>query len=192
MKTSSVFAQVRTEADTIRLTLLPPEEAVTRAVKLLEQLTSDPALMQQWANDALARLTETQEPIANLPIAQLDGACSLEVFAWATNAETEIHPHASWTTFRLITGSLVEDRYAAPSEAAGDESAPGRWLWRRVWFDRSDASTLLPHEASRHRLANRGAHPAISLHLYGPVDHPQNNNHRGSLTEHLFGQRRLP
>jgi predicted metal-dependent enzyme (double-stranded beta helix superfamily) len=91
----------------------------------------------------------------------------LGYFFWPPGAATPIHDHTSWGVYACAGGTLLEARYRRLDDGAQPNRAHLRLRWERRWT-RGDCSALRPYAGGIHRLANPGAAPAWSVHLYGP------------------------
>ena len=93
---------------------------------------------------------ETQIPVAS------ERDVDVRVIVWPVGEHERRHPHTDgWTVFVPVRGRLeaLED---APDDKSGRRALPVRV-----------PVTLRPEDAIRHRVANVGSEPALSVHVSG-------------------------
>ena len=83
------------------------------------------------------------------------------LLCWLPGQKTVIHDHGgSWGATRVLTGSLHESLYHWRESASTITRQSGRSV--------KTAQITIENDATIHQVENRGAVPAISLHLYSP------------------------
>jgi predicted metal-dependent enzyme (double-stranded beta helix superfamily) len=152
-----------------KLSGLPTQLAVRRAVSLLAHLVRDPTFLEVEILPLLEEARGAEEDwYVVRSYADKDRSFSLQVFVWPPGTETKIHDHSSWGVFCCVAGSVLEERY----ERLDDGSRPGhahlKKIWQLSWSREDGASSVLPHDGGIHRVGNPGNEVAISVHLYGP------------------------
>ncbi|MBB4738590.1 hypothetical protein BJY16_002049 [Actinoplanes octamycinicus] len=81
------------------------------------------------------------------------------LLTWLPGQQTELHDHGgSAGAFHVFSGTLTEDTVSGPA------SAP-----RVTSRDLGDGAGRRFGTHHVHRIVNRGADPAISIHVYGPA-----------------------
>lgn len=96
----------------------------------------------------------------------LNRPLSAWAFLWAPGASTPIHDHRCWCAAAVMSGRLVEERYALLPEASGAADREVRPL-ARVRLDAGMVSTLEPGVHGIHRIRNASGLPALTVHVYG-------------------------
>ncbi len=123
------------------------------------------ALAQAAAEDTL--LTPAQcEGAANcyrrhLLIADPQGRYAAAALVWQPGQASPVHGHHTWCGYAVLDGALRETLYTW--DEAAEQARPLRTQAREagaVSYVRAGLSAI-------HRLANEGARPAVSLHVYG-------------------------
>lgn len=123
------------------------------------------ALTQAAAEDTL--LTPAQcEGAANgyrrhLLIADPQGRYAAAALVWQPGQASPVHGHRTWCGYAVLDGALRETLYAW--DEATEHAQPLRTQAREagaVSYVRAGLNAI-------HRLANDGARPAVSLHVYG-------------------------
>jgi predicted metal-dependent enzyme (double-stranded beta helix superfamily) len=152
-----------------KLSELPTELALQRAVPLLVHLVKDPTFLEAEILPLLEEATGTAEDwyVAH-SYEGTDHSFSLQVFVWPPSTETKIHDHTSWGVFCCAVGSVFEERYERLDEGSRPDHARLRKIWRLLWSKEDGASSVLPHDGGIHRVGNPSDSLAISVHLYGP------------------------
>jgi hypothetical protein len=145
-----------------------PELGFEDAPTFLARLAGDPAFLATHILPLLAQVVLAREPAIAATFGTREASNCLQVFVWPAGAATPIHDHTSWGAYHCVVGSLLEERYARLDDGAQPNTARLRRQWRRVWNRADGASTVGAYENGIHRVANAGARPAISVHLYGP------------------------
>jgi hypothetical protein len=151
-----------------KLSNLPTQLAVQRAIPFLADLVSEPAFLDA----CVLPLLQTARIIEEWYVAQRcegqDGTYSLQVFVWPPQTRTQIHDHTSWCAYCCVVGSMLEERYERLDNASRLEHARLKKVRRLSWSPEDGASTVLPGDGGIHRVGNPCAETAISVHLYGP------------------------
>jgi predicted metal-dependent enzyme (double-stranded beta helix superfamily) len=162
------MSYTRTIGDWERLWQALPDLAFEDARPFLTRLTSHPAFIMGQILPLLAHVTPAPEPYIAASYGAREASTCLQIFVWPAGATTAIHDHTSWGAYHCVFGSLLEERYARLDDGTQPNTAHLRKLWRRVWRQTDGASTVRPYAGGIHRIANLGARPAVSVHLYGP------------------------
>ncbi|MGH3086058.1 MAG: cysteine dioxygenase [Rubrobacteraceae bacterium] len=143
---------------------LPPEEALPRAVSFLNEMASDPALLETEIMPLLERAEEGWHVARRYD----GGAYSMQIFVWPPGTGTRVHDHSSWGVYRCVSGSIVEERYERLDDGSRLDHARLKREWRLTWSPEDGASTVLPGDGGIHRIVNPFGETAVSIHLYGP------------------------
>ena len=151
-----------------KLSNLPTQLALRRAVPLLAHLARDPAFLDAY----VLPLLQTPRRIEGWYVAHSchgqDGSYSLQIFVWPPKTRTQIHDHTSWGAYLCVAGSVLEERYERLDDGSQLEYAHLKKVWQLSWSKEDGVSTLLPQDEGIHRVGNVGNKTAISVHLYGP------------------------
>ena len=150
-----------------RISGLPTDAALSRAVPLLEELVEDPVFL----GAEIFPLLEEAKGAKNWYVARRyeeKGSYSLQVFVWPAGTGTRVHDHSSWGVYRCVAGSLLERRYRRLDDGSRFEHARLEESWRLAWSPQDGASTVLPGDGGIHSMTNPGDGLSISVHLYGP------------------------
>jgi predicted metal-dependent enzyme (double-stranded beta helix superfamily) len=102
-----------------------------------------------------------------IPLEDMSGGITLQLFLWPAGSWTPIHDHTSWGIYACLAGILLEDRYERLDAESQPDEAHLRREWRAIWRP-GQQSRLMPYNGGIHRVANASLGPAASLHLYGP------------------------
>jgi predicted metal-dependent enzyme (double-stranded beta helix superfamily) len=144
-----------------------PAVTFEESAAYLAQLLRNPVFMTQLV-PCLSQVNCAPEPYIPLSYGSRERSTCLQVFVWSAGATTAIHDHTSWGAYHCVVGSLVEQRYARLDNGMQPSIARLRQQWERAWCYKDGASMVQAYEHGIHRVANRGVHLAISVHLYGP------------------------
>ena len=90
-------------------------------------------------------------------------ATSVWAMVWSPGAVTPVHDHHCSCCFGLLSGSLRETWYRPISDTHAVAT-------RDVVREPGYVACMMPSGPNLHRIANDGAEPAISIHVYG-YDH---------------------
>jgi hypothetical protein len=155
--------------DLQKLSELPVELALRRAVPFLVRLVKDPAFFESEIRPLLevARGAEGDWYVAHRYGSE-DHTYSLQIFVWPPSTETKIHDHSSWGVYCCAVGSVLEERYERLDDGSRLDHARLKKIRQRLWSKEDGASSVLPHDGGIHRVGNPGDDAAISVHLYGP------------------------
>jgi predicted metal-dependent enzyme (double-stranded beta helix superfamily) len=151
-----------------RLSELPTELALQKAVPFLAHLVNDPAFLDVLVLPLLKQAGRAQEWYVAHRYDGQDGSYSLQVFVWPAGTRTHIHDHTSWGAYCCAVGSVLEERYERLDDGSHLNYARLRKVWELSWSKEDGPSTVLPYDESIHRVGNVGNRTAISVHLYGP------------------------
>jgi predicted metal-dependent enzyme (double-stranded beta helix superfamily) len=149
------------------LARLPAPDAALEAAAWLAELVADDAFLKSQVLPRFDPLAGGPEPSMAV-LADGGGAYSLLAFHWPAGSATRIHDHGSWAVLGVAAGYLHEDRFVRLDEGDRPIHAHLRRLWSDDWAP-GWTSALLPREGGIHRIQNRSADPAVSIHLYGPT-----------------------
>jgi cysteine dioxygenase len=90
-----------------------------------------------------------------------NGQWEMLLLCWLPGQKTVIHDHGgSWGATRVLSGSLHESLFRWRESAAALSRQGGRTV--------KTAQITVESDATIHQVENRGAVPAISLHVYSP------------------------
>ena len=148
--------------------VLPPELAAREAIPVLFSLVRDPAFLDSHVLPLLEEAGRARDWYVAYRHDDPDSSCSVQVFVWSPGSATRIHDHSSWGAFCCVVGSVLEERYERADDGSLPDYARLKELWRLEWRRNDGISTVLPYEMGIHRVSNRTAQAAISVHLYGP------------------------
>ncbi|MDP9379700.1 MAG: cysteine dioxygenase family protein [Chloroflexota bacterium] len=151
-----------------RLSNLPTELALQRAVPFLAHLVSDSAFLDALALPLLKQAGTAEDWYVAHTYDGQDGSYSLQVFVWPPRTRTQIHDHTSWGAYCCVVGSVLEERYERLDDGSRLNHARLKKLWQLSWSRGDGVSTVLPYDEGIHRVGNLGSKTAISVHLYGP------------------------
>ena len=123
------------------------------------------------AREALSEMLATPDLLDRIDLHRLEGEytrntihaderITILAIVWAPGAETAIHDHHCSCCFGMYTGVLDEEWFHAI-----DDRQAG--LFRTVTRREGDIATMLPTSHNLHRMANRSAREAVSIHVYG-------------------------
>lgn len=147
---------------------LPAPIAATEGAQVLARLLENPAFMLDQVLPCLDSTAIGGPYVAQRYQGRATGY-SLEIFVWPPGAETAIHDHSCWGMIGAAFGTLHEERYVRLDDAAHENQAHLRSLWRRTWRPQDGISTLLPYEGGVHRVSNPSTRTVLSVHVYGPA-----------------------
>jgi predicted metal-dependent enzyme (double-stranded beta helix superfamily) len=152
-----------------KLSELPTELALQRAVPFVADLAKDPTFLEAEILPLLqeARGTEEGWYVAHCYEGK-DQSFSLQVFVWPPGSRTRIHDHSSWGIFCCAVGSVLEERYERADDGSRPDHARLKKIWQLLWTREDGASSVLPDDGGIHRVGNPSNSLAISVHLYGP------------------------
>ena len=152
-----------------RLSGLPAELALQRAVPFLAHLVRDPSFLDTHLLPLLEEARRAEDwYVAHRYDAQ-DDSYSLQIFVWPPGTKTQIHDHTSWGAYCCAVGSVLEERYERLDDGSQLNHAHLKKVWQLSWNKEDGASTVLPYDEGIHRVGNPGGKNAsISVHLYGP------------------------
>jgi predicted metal-dependent enzyme (double-stranded beta helix superfamily) len=151
-----------------KLSNLPAELALQKAVPFLAHLVRDPAFLDEYVLPLLKEAGRTEDwYVAHRYDAQ-DGSYSLQIFVWPAGTRTQIHDHTSWGAYCCAVGSVLEERYERLDDGSHLNHARLKKVWELSWSTQDGVSTVLPYDEGIHRVGNLGNKTAISVHLYGP------------------------
>lgn len=148
--------------------VLPPDLAVREAIPVLSRLVRDPDFLNSHVLPLLEEAGRAEDWYVAYRHDDPDCSCSLRVFVWPPGSATRIHDHSSWGAFCCVVGSVLEERYERADDGSLPDYARLKKLWGLEWRSEVGISTVLPYERGIHRVSNRTAQAAISVHLYGP------------------------
>jgi predicted metal-dependent enzyme (double-stranded beta helix superfamily) len=148
--------------------VLPLELAAREAIPVLFSLVRDPTFLDSHVLPLLKEAGRAKDWYVAYRHDDPDSSCSLQVFVWPPGSATRIHDHSSWGAFCCVVGSVLEERYERADDGSLPDYARLKELWRLEWQRNDGISTVLPYERGIHRVSNRTAQAAISVHLYGP------------------------
>lgn len=122
----------------------------------------------------LRELVDMPDVIGSLPLARKpgtytrnllagDGAVSVWAMVWGAGATTCIHDHHCSCCFGVVSGVVTETWYRAIDAT---RAVPTEEQDRGAGY----VACMLPSGPNIHRMQNRGAGEAISIHIYG-FDH---------------------
>ena len=86
-----------------------------------------------------------------------EGDFVITAITWLPGQQSPVHGHQVWCMFGVAEGELTEEQFHASPLRARKQSVLGQG----EIADRDLECTVV------HRVANRGAAPLVSLHLYG-------------------------
>jgi predicted metal-dependent enzyme (double-stranded beta helix superfamily) len=151
-----------------KLSDLPTESALQRAVSFLAHLARDPAFLEPYVLPLLREAGARQDWYVAHTFDGQDGSYCLQVFVWPAATRTQIHDHTSWGAYCCVVGSVLEERYERLDDGSQLNHARLKKAWELSWSREDGVSTVLPYDEGVHRVGNPGSRTAISLHLYGP------------------------
>jgi predicted metal-dependent enzyme (double-stranded beta helix superfamily) len=151
-----------------RLSELPADLALQKAVPFLAHLVSDPAFLDALVLPLLEQAGRAEEWYVAHRYDGQDGSYSLQVFVWPPGTRTHIHDHTSWGAHCCAVGSVLEERYERLDDGSHLNYARLKKVWELSWSKEDGPSTVLPYDEGIHRVGNVGNKTAISVHLYGP------------------------
>jgi 3-mercaptopropionate dioxygenase len=96
--------------------------------------------------------------------AERDGSFSVTVMVWLPGQRTSIHDHLAWCVTAVLQGTEYEEIFALEPAAAGRAAA-----LRVIARNENPAGTVagFAPPGDIHQVANCGAGPAVSMHIYG-------------------------
>jgi predicted metal-dependent enzyme (double-stranded beta helix superfamily) len=152
-----------------KLSNVPTELALQKAVPFLAQLVRDPAFLDSYVLPLLEEARRAQDwYVAHRYDGQDGSSYSLQIFVWPPGSRTQIHDHSSWGAYSCVVGSVLEERYERLDDGSRLNHARLKKVWELSWSKEDGASTVLPYDEGIHRVGNLGTKTAISVHLYGP------------------------
>jgi hypothetical protein len=151
-----------------KLSDLPTESALQRAVPFLAHLERDPAFLGVYVLPLLREARAREDWYVAYTHDSQDGSYSLQVFVWPAGTRTQIHDHTSWGAYCCVVGSVLEERYERLDDGSQLNHARLKKAWQLSWSREDGVSTVLPYDEGIHRVGNLGSRTAISEHLYGP------------------------
>jgi len=151
-----------------KLSNLPTELALQRAVPFLTRLARDPAFLDACILPLLQEASTAEEWYVARTFDAQDGSYSLQVFVWPAGTRTQIHDHTSWGAYCCVVGSVLEERYERLDDGSRLNHARLKKAWQLSWSREDGVSTVLPYDEGIHRVGNPGGRTAVSVHLYGP------------------------
>jgi predicted metal-dependent enzyme (double-stranded beta helix superfamily) len=151
-----------------KLSQLPTELALQRAVPFLADLVSDFAFLDSYVLPILEEARRVEDWYAARRYDAQDGSYSLQIFVWPPETKTQIHDHTSWGAYCCAVGSVLEERYERLDDGSRLNHARLKKVWQLSWSREDGVSTVLPYDEGIHRVGNSGNNTAISVHLYGP------------------------
>ncbi len=163
---TTLSAPVASELE--KLSDLPAEAALQRAVPFLAYLVKDPAFLDVYVLPLVEEAKGAEEWYVGHRCDAQDGSYSLQVFVWPPGTKTQIHDHSSWGAYHCVLGSVLEERYERLDDGTRLNHARLKKVWQLSWSEEDGASTVLPYDEGIHRVGNLGSKTAISVHLYGP------------------------
>jgi hypothetical protein len=153
-----------------KLSTLPTELALQRAVPFLARLARNPAFLDAYILPLLQEAKTVEDWYTARTFDGQDGSYSLQVFVWPAGTRTQIHDHTSWGAYCCVVGSVYEERYERLDDGSQIDHARLKQAWRLSWSREDGVSTVLPYDEGIHRVGNLGGETAISVHLYGPKE----------------------
>jgi len=151
-----------------KLSNLPTELALQRAVPFLARLAKNPAFLDAYILPLLQEATRDEGWYVAHTFDGQDSSYSLQIFVWPAGTRTQIHDHTSWGAYCCMVGSVLEERYERLDDGSQLEYARLKKAWELSWCREDGVSTVLPYDEGIHRVGNPGGKTAISVHLYGP------------------------
>ena len=151
-----------------KLSDLPTELALQRAVPLLGHLARDPTFLDAYVLPLLREARVAEDWYVAHTFDGRDNSYSLQIFVWPPRTRTQIHDHTSWGAYCSVVGSVLEERYERLDDGSRLEYARLKKAWQLSWSREDGISTVLPSDEGIHRVGNPGSDTAISVHLYGP------------------------
>ena len=151
-----------------KLSQLPTELALHRAVPLLTDLVRDFAFLDSYVLPLLEEARRVEDWYVARRYDAQDGSYSLQIFVWPPGTKTQIHDHTSWGAYCCAVGSVLEERYERLDDGSRLNHAHLKKVWQLSWNREDGVSTVLPYDEGIHRVGNPGNNMAISVHLYGP------------------------
>lgn len=106
-----------------------------------------------------------------------DERFSVVSFVWAAGQETPVHDHCTWGLVGVLRGIEWSQKYAVTRCADGRESLEE--TGPSVEAGRGEVDAVSPRLGDIHRVANRSADVAISIHVYG--------GNIGTIRRHVYG-----
>jgi hypothetical protein len=172
-----------------KLSNLPTELALQRAVPFLARLASDPAFFDACILPLLQEARTAEEWYVARTFDGQDGSYSLQIFVWPAGTRTQIHDHTSWGAYCCVVRSVFEERYERLDDGSQIDHARLKKAWQLSWSREDGVSTVLPHDEGIHRVGNLGGKTAISLHLYGPKEGEFDGRDYDPLSDYVCDRR---
>jgi hypothetical protein len=107
-----------------KLSDLPTEAALRRAVPFLAYLVKDPAFLDVYVLPLLEEAKGAEEWYVGHRCDAQVGSYSLQIFVWPLGTKTQIHDHSSWGAYCCAVGSVLEERYELPGRRLTAQPRP--------------------------------------------------------------------
>lgn len=111
--------------------------------------------------DAAQRAGNADRYTRHVLYAHPDGLFTAVALVWRPGQITPVHGHHTWCAYKIVQGTMHEDRYA------WDEAAGVAVLRDAVLRPTGDCVGSQAGMRQIHRLRNAGTDTAISIHVYG-------------------------